>query len=80
MASMLYPDHLGWTEEDLAFALSQRTHEVWSMGEALSTIIDAACDEAVGDIVTKLRMAEGVDTAAVDAALGVEQDEEGEEP
>lgn len=43
---------------------------------ALATIIDHACDEAVGEVVSRIRQAEGVDTVAVDAALGVEPDED----
>ncbi len=79
IASALYPDQLVWRDEDLEAALKPRQYEAWAAGQTLATIIDAACDEAVGEVVDRIRRAEGVDTAAVDAALGVEQDEEGDD-
>lgn len=77
MARMLYPDNTNWTEPDLAFALDHRMHEVWETTEAIKVIIDAACDEAIGEVVDLIRQAEGVDTVAVDAALGVEPEDDG---
>ena len=76
IASALYPDNLAWSEEDIATALMSRGWETSVAVAALMVIVDAACEEAVGEIVDRIRKAEGVDTAAVDAALGVEPEED----
>ena len=81
IASALYPDQLVWREEDLAWALRPRSFETQCAVEAITAIVDLACDEAVGEVISSIRKAEGIGAAALDAALGVEpEDDDLEEP
>lgn len=50
--------------------------QAWS--EALMRVLDAAVAEAVSDVVSRVRQAEGVDPFVIDEALGADGRPEGE--
>lgn len=83
LAAMGKPEAIDtMTDDDIAVAVnsnaSLRKMSEWASG-ALSVVLDAACLESIGSVVSTIRQAEGVDTVAVDAALGVEPDPDGDD-
>ena len=72
----LHVDTEDMTGEDAVGIVGRFPDAVYNAEHAVMVIVDTACDEAVGEIVSRIRMAEGVDTVAVDAALGVEPEDD----
>ena len=67
------------TPEHAKSVVESYPERVENARHAIMVIIDTACDEAVAEVVDRIRKAEGVDTVAVDAALGVQPDDEPDE-
>ena len=72
----LHIDTEDMTGEDAIGIVGRFPDAVEAAEYAVMVIVDTACDEAVGEVVSRIRKAEGVDTVAVDAALGVETEDD----
>jgi hypothetical protein len=66
----------GGMDEEEAERISQSFEpDITEASDVLCNIIDHACDEAIGEVIDLIRKAEGIDTVALDAALGIEPDD-----
>jgi hypothetical protein len=74
MAAALAPNASPkFTDDDVAYVTRGLEPHLDAFGLVLDAIIDQAAADAMGDIVSRIRVAEGIDTVAVDATLaGIE--------